>query len=60
MSCAGLALALALLSQDSSALGLRRRVWDGLSALERVEQQIITRRAGKADTTAVRLLGDVR
>lgn len=60
MSRSGLALALALLSQDSSALGLRRRVWDGLSALERVEQQLTTRRAGRADTMAVRLLADVR
>ena len=48
----GLALALALLSQDSSTLALRRRVWDGLTALERAEQH--------RGTSAARILVEVR
>jgi len=33
-------LTLALVTRDSASLALRRRVWDGLSALERVEQHL--------------------
>jgi len=53
-------LTLALLSQDSSSLALRRRVWNGLSTLERAEQHLTTRREHRADTAAARVLADVR
>lgn len=45
-------LTLALPAQDSSSLALRRRVWDGLAALERAER--------RRDTAAPRLLTEVR
>jgi len=53
-------LTLALVTRDSASLALRRRVWDGLSALERVEQHLTTRRATTRDTTAAHLLSEVR
>ena len=53
-------LAIALLAQDSSTLALRRRVWDGMRALERAEQHLITQRTSRPDTGAAHLLAEVR
>ena len=53
-------LTLAFLTGDSTSQALRRRVWDGLNALERAEQHFTTRRAAKRDTTAAHLLSEVR
>lgn len=59
MTPAGLVLALAVLAQDSTALALRRRVWSGLTALERAEQHLTSRHPA-VDTSAARILADVR
>ena len=53
-------LALTLTTPDSSRLVLRRRVWEGLAALEQAERHLTTRRALPRDTAAAHLLADIR
>jgi len=53
-------LVLSLVTQDSGTLTLRQRIWDGLSALERAEQQLTTRRAVRKDSASARILESVR